>query len=329
MTFEKLGIPIFGTKVWPTRKFSTSQIPDLNGKIVVITGGTSGLGLESAVQLAARGADVIILGSSESRGTRALEVIEKQTNCKARWVHMNLASIRSSRKSAEEIKALVDKIDILLLNAGVGMTSTLTEDGFENTFGCNHLGHFAFVQPLMHLFTGDDVRVVCLSSVSHYTAKTIDFSKLRTRPNKKSVKFGDLWTDADARYGVSKLANVLFAKALQRRLGPNVFVNAVHPGIIRTSIQDSFSDYTTSFGFLSSIIGSLLNTIFVNLGLTIADGALTQLYCCTSPEIAERAYRGQFFVPIAVKDAPSKITDDVDLQEKLWKWSEDAISTYK
>ena len=325
MTFEKYGFPQLGTRIFPTRNFSAKQIPDLNDKIAVVTGGTSGIGLESAIQLASHGADVIILGSSAQKGAAGIKTIKEKTGKDVRFLQLNLSSIKASQGAAEKLKKMVKKIDILIANAGVGNGSSLSEDGYEGIFALNHLGHFAFVVPLMHLFTGEDVRVVIVSSASHYNCKAIDYNVLRDKPASESKAFGDLASDSQSRYAVSKLANVYFARALQRRVGDNVFVNTLHPGIIRTSILDSMSSDFVSYGYLAKPISFLVECVFQYIGLPISDGALTQLYCATSPEISQHKYRGEFFAPIAVKDASSKIAQDTDKQEELWSWSEKAI----
>lgn len=325
MTFETLGIPILGLKFFLARKFAAKDIPDLTGKTAVITGGTAGIGLESAIELARHGADVFVLGSNETRGRQAVETIHERTGKRVTYVNLNLGSIKASKRTGAEIKKKVKSIDILLLNAGIGVSYDVTVDGYESVFACNHLGHFAFVQEVKQLLTGSDVRVVVLSSASHYAAKGIDFDYLKKQPSRKSKKFGDVAAETNSRYEVSKLANVLFARALQRRVGNNVYVNTLHPGVIRTNIQDSMEAGFSSFGFLATTLWFIFNWVFVNLGINVVDGALTSLYCCTSPEIVAKGYRGQYFGPIAVPDKSSKVAEDERLGEELWKWSEQAI----
>lgn len=122
------------------------------------------------------------------------------------------------------------------------------------------------------------------------------------------------------------MANVLFARALQKRVGDNVYVNTLHPGVIRTSIQDAMETRFSSFGIFAKVFWFIFNWIFVNLGMSVGDGALTSLYCCTSPEIVHKRYRGQLFAPIAVPDRSSKVAESETLEEELWQWSEQAIA---
>lgn len=183
------------------------------------------------------------------------------------------------------------------------------------------LGHFAFVTALVDLFTGKDVRVVVLSSVLHYKASSISYHRLSDKPNTVSKQYGDLFKDGQRRYKESKLANLLFSRALARRVGENVYVNAVHPGMIQTSIQSNLDADMKSFGIFAKFAMFIINLIFITFGITISDGALTQLYCATAPEIREKGYRGEYFVPIAVRDRSSEAAEDLRQQEELWAWS--------
>lgn len=187
------------------------------------------------------------------------------------------------------------------------------------------MGHFAFIVPLISLFTGTDVRVVVVSSASHYSADRINYEGLKDKPNAKSVRWGDLLSSSQRRYQVSKLANVLFARGLQRRVGQNVFVNTLHPGLINTNIADAFEVEFASVGVLATPLYALLRLFFTYCGIGIPDGALTQLYLATSPDIYTGKYRGEFFAPIAVKDKSSAVAEDTDKQEELWAWSEKAV----
>lgn len=139
MTFKSTGFPQVGTRFFPTRNFAAKDIPDLTGKIAVVTGGTSGIGLETAVQLAQHGADVIILGSSEARGQSAVTLIRARTGRTVRWVYLNLFSVRSAKEAAEAVKGSVDRIDILVANAGIASSTALSEDGYEAIFACNRM----------------------------------------------------------------------------------------------------------------------------------------------------------------------------------------------
>lgn len=328
MSYQRYGIPTMGFRLFADRRFSPQQIPDLNGKIVVITGGTSGLGLESAIQMAAKNATVHILGSSETRGKQAIETIREKTGKTVVWHQLDLSSIKTARSAGEALAATLPSIDILLLNAGVASARPVPSvDGYEHIFALNHLGHFAFVQPLMNHFTATDVRIVVLTSAGHYNSPAIDYNALTPAADKTtSAEFRGNFNTSMQRYMVSKLANLLFARALQRRVGPNVYVNSVHPGTIATNIVELSKQDFAGYGIFAGIITTIFEFVFVYLGLNVTDGAMTQLYCCTSPDIARKNHKGAYFVPIAVQDTSSKLAEDEEAQEKLWKWSEDAVA---
>lgn len=335
MNYASTGLRVYGYRFFLNRRFSSDDIPDLSGKQAIVTGGTSGIGLETALQLAQHGADVIILGSSDVRGQEAIRKIKLKTGKSVQWVYLNLNSIKASKHAAEQIKSMVKKIDILVANAGVGNGTFMSEDGYEGVFACNRkffkiltnvdIGHFAFVVPLIPLLTGPDVRVVVLSSVLHYSPKRIDYNSLKDVPPTKSQAWGDLFNDGQRRYKRSKFANLMFARGLSRRTGENVYVNAVHPGMIKTSIQDKIGPDMASFGIFAVLVNFFINFLFGTLGISIQDGALTQLYAATSPEIKSKNYRGQYFVPIAVRDRSSRAAESEKLQEELWRWSERAV----
>lgn len=141
MSYAKYGKHHYGYKYFVERRFSVNQIPDLSGKTAIVTGGTSGIGLETATQLAARNAEVIILGSSDNRGKTAVDRIQKETGRSVRWVYLNLNSIAASKAAAQAVQGLVKKLDILVANAGIGNGTGMSDDGFESVFACNRETH--------------------------------------------------------------------------------------------------------------------------------------------------------------------------------------------
>ncbi len=201
----------------------------MQGKTVVITGGNAGIGKEAAVGLATSGARVVITARNEERGRAAWqEIVARSGSTNVEVMTLDLASLRSIRSFANELHARVDHLDVLVDNAGLILRRRAeTEDGFEATFGINHLGHFLLTNLLLdRLRASAPSRVVVVASDAHESAKQgLDFDDLQSERSYK-------WTKV---YGKSKLANIYFARELARRLeGSGVTSNSLHPGFVRS-----------------------------------------------------------------------------------------------
>ena len=203
----------------------------LDGKTVIITGGNSGIGLETAVDLAKRNARVILACRSVEKGENAaVDVRKRSGNDNVVFVQLDLASLDSIREFAEKILEEEPQIDILINNAGVMMIPErrLTKDGLEMQFGTNHLGHFLLTNLLLdRIKEAPSARIVNVSSMG-YRLGSINFQNLNSERSYSRI----------SAYNSSKLANILFARSLAKRLqGTNVTANALHPGGIRTGLQ--------------------------------------------------------------------------------------------
>ena len=241
---------------------------DLTGKVVLITGGNSGLGAETARAMAAKGADVTITARKRSKAADVVSQIEAATGKTVNVGELELGSLASVRAFASEFLASHPRLDILINNAGV-MACPLgqTEDGFEMQFGTNHLGHFLLTCLLAPaLIEGAPSRVVNLSSLGHKTA-TVDFD---------DVNFEQRDYDKWVSYGQSKTANVLFSVGLEQRLADKgVHAYAVHPGVIRTNLSRHMADEE-----LEAMSSGLENIV-----KTVENGAATSVYAATSPAL--------------------------------------------
>lgn len=222
-------------RTWVSGK-SCLSAAKLSGKTAIVTGANTGIGLETAVDLARRGAKVILACRSVERGERAAaEVRRRSGNHTAVFTHLDLSSLGSVRDFAKEVLRTESRIDILVNNAGVCCAAyRKTQDGFEEHLGINHLGHFLLTNlllPRMTLSSGQPARVVNVTSSLYKRSPTFDFALLRSTAEPRGYS---PW----AAYSQSKLANILFTRELGRRLeaeGSGVCAYAVHPGVIFTT----------------------------------------------------------------------------------------------
>src|SRR5262245_2843430 len=201
---------------------------ELAGKTFIITGANTGIGKVTAKELARAGAHVILACRSREKTEPVIAEIKRDTNNdKVEYIHLDLGDLASVRSCAKAIVERGIPIHGLINNAGLAGKRGTTKDGFELTFGTNHLGHYLFTRLLLDRIKGSGAaRIVNVSSKSHYRARTIPWDRLQSRTR----------TVTGLReYEVSKLSNVLFTKELARRLeGTQVKTYAVHPGVVAT-----------------------------------------------------------------------------------------------
>ncbi|MEV0669279.1 SDR family NAD(P)-dependent oxidoreductase [Mycobacterium sp. NPDC050441] len=215
------------------QRWTSRHLPDQTGRVAVITGANTGIGFETAAALAGKGARVVLAVRDRDKGAEAAARIRERTSrADIDILSLDLTSMRSVHSAASELKAAYSKIDLLINNAGVMLTpKRVTEDGFELQFGTNHLGHFALTGLLLEqMLPVLDSRVVTVSSLGHRVKSDIDFDDLNS----------DRTYDPMVAYGRSKLANLLFAYELERRLAACVTAStiavAAHPGSARTDL---------------------------------------------------------------------------------------------
>ncbi len=291
--------------------WNETDIPDQSGRVAVVTGANSGLGLETARQLAAHGATVVMAVRSPERGQAAVDDIRSTVaDARLELQQLDLASLDSVRGAADAIRANFDRVDLLINNAGVMYTEReLTAEGFELQFGTNHLGHFAFTAGLLdRLIDVPGSRVVTVGSLGHWAPFRFDLDDIRAED--KYNRF--------AAYSRSKLANLMFAYALQRRLAisgaPTVSL-AAHPGGSDTELAQHVPG------------ADLIRARLQVLAQSAAMGALPTLRAATDPTIGGGQYLGpnRLFesrgYPIPVRS--SARSHDLELQERLWTLSEE------
>jgi len=296
------------------------ELPDLTGKVAVVTGGNDGIGFITVRALWRKGCKVYLACRSEEKARNAIARLAKEEPGKEDqlvFLPFDLTELPSAKKAAETLQQQETRLDIVVCNAGIMAWPYELKNGVEVQFW-NHLGHHALIQPLLPLLKKTakasgptSVRIVSVSSTAHTFSPKPDFSSLEA----VNRKMASTW----ARYGQSKLANILFAVALQDRLkDENIRVNALHPGVINTSLMRG---PVASYG----IFGKIANATQRYFLMSPEDGAKTQIYLAASPEVDEKDYRGLYFVPIATPAKTSAYGQDKEAAEQLWQLSENII----
>jgi len=310
--------------------FELADLPDLTGKVMLVTGANSGLGLATATHLASKGATVILGCRSKAKGVAtAKEIRTLHPKALLEPLVLDLGSFKSIRDAAKEFKIQHNKLDSLILNAGIALTPFgLTEDGIEQQFGVNHVGHFLLTSLLLPTVQASSTvespsTVVVVSSMAHFASYPEGVHTSLAALNNKEMYA------ADNAYGQSKLANVLFAQELAMRVKNGVLVNSVHPGGVISNLLRNVADQIRTA--LPAAIGphvaaaviATINSMFWDAEIA----ALTSLYAAVSPELKKNKTTGAYFHPIARINKPcAKHSGNITLQKALWELSEILIA---
>lgn len=295
----------------PRQKFDASSTAlavlhgkDLNGHVAIITGASSGIGLETAKSLAFHGAEVVFACRNSKVAEQAMDSVrQEQRNVKLKFLHVDLASLRSCKKFCEDVKLQYNHLDYLILNAGVfALPHSLTEDGFETTFQVSHLSHYYICMELADLLDKQS-RVIVLSSESHRMALLPSSGLTREILSPPASKYWSM-----IQYNNAKLCNVLFTHELGRQwLGKGVGVFAVHPGnMVSTGISRNYWLYRVLFKLVRMFTKSL------------QQAAATTVFCATASELSHLT--GIYFNNCYICE-PSKISQDPELSRELWELS--------
>jgi len=260
--------------------WTEENMPDLNGKIIIVTGGNSGLGYESVKAFAGKGAEVVLASRSLEKGEEAKsDILKAVPDGKITVMELDLGDLESVKSFAANYQKNHQKLDVLLNNAGIMMTPYFTtKDGFEGQFGINHLGHFALTGLLMDvLLSTPGSRIVNVSSGAHKNG-TMDFDNLQWENGKdyKPMKA----------YGRSKLSNLLFTYELQRKLeaaGKDVISVAAHPGVAMTNLARHLE---------GKFLFRILTPLFKRMAQDQAMGALPQIRASVDPAVKGGEYYG-------------------------------------
>jgi len=275
----------------------------MQGKTVVITGGTSGIGEVAAEKLAAKGARIVLVARDRLRAEAALTHIAGANPLAQHTVHYaDLSRLSEMKRVAAEIAAAEPAIDVLINNAGAMFASRQeTADGLELTFALNHMAYFVVTSGLLErLKATPGARIVSTSSDAHQYGK-LDFDDLQSKQNYRGMRV----------YGTSKLANIVFTRALARRLeGTGVTANCLHPGFVDTRFGSNNAGFLGfGFGIAKSIAA-----------ISPEAGARTIVHLASSPEVAGKS--GGYYYKCALAVPSEAAQNDADA-EKLWTVSEE------
>lgn len=271
----------------------------MDKKIVLITGANSGVGLETAKGLAAAGFDLILLVRSEAKAKATQEVIlQRFPNTKIDYEIADLENIVSVKKAVQNIRKRYVKIDRIINNAGYSADTVLfTKEGYERSFVANHLGHFVLTSNLLDLVEASgEGRIISVSSAAHGLGKVGRFLK----KNDKNLT-------AFKAYADGKLANILFTKALAKRLtGKPVMAFSLHPGVVETNFGGNFTGF-------SSFLVKLAKPFMISS----KEGAETSIFLATTPFENIKRDSGKYFAKCKVK---STNNNDITTENADWLW---------
>lgn len=282
----------------------------MQNKICLVTGANSGIGKETALALAEKGATVVMICRDQTRGEAARqEIAEKSKNEAIDLLIADMSSQKSIRAVAAEFQQKYNALHVLVNNAGAAFRGRQESvDGIELTFALNHMGYFLLTDLLLDMIKcSTPARIVNVASDAHKGAN-LDFNDLQL--TKKYALF--------KAYANSKLANVLFTYELERRLNgaedSGITVNALHPGVVRTNI----------WGGMIPLVGPIIKFVGRFTMRSPEEGAATSIYLASSPEV--EGVSGKYFVDCAEK-YPSRVAQDEEFARKLWEVSEGLLVT--
>ena len=270
----------------------------MENKTFLVTGGTDGIGRETAMQLVRLGARVLVHGRDEEKGAQVLDDINRDTcNEKVSLYLADFSSLADVKRMTEDIKRENTELHVLVNNAGnFYRDRLLSSDGVEMTLAVNHLAPFLLTLLLLDLLKASTpTRIVNVASSAHKSIKSVDLEDLQGESN----------YDGFAAYSLSKLGNVLFTQSLADRLnGTSVTVNALHPGVVNTK---------------------LLRKSYHLDGMSVEEGARTSVYLASSPAV--EGVSGKYFQNMQEQPA-SDLSQDKDLQRAFWKISREMVSQF-
>ncbi|KAJ7209097.1 NAD-P-binding protein [Mycena rebaudengoi] len=301
----------------PKSTFHVQDIPDLSGKIMMVTGGYGGIGYETTKALLEHNAKVYVAGRSKEKAQEAMERLRKETGkAELHFLALDLADLQSVKKAAEHYLSLETELHVLFNNGGVMNPpgDQLTAQGYDLQFGTNVIGHFYLTKLLLPVLLetaksspDGKARVVNTSSFAHTMVGGIDYDTLRDSPQRRKI-------GSQILYNQSKLGNVVVSAELARRYGEQGLVStSLNPGNLKTDLARHWTSP-----------GRMVAKLFVYpLLYPVALGALTQLYAGTMPQGTE--LNGKYLLPWARIGTARPESQDEETGKKLWAWLEEQV----
>jgi NAD(P)-dependent dehydrogenase (short-subunit alcohol dehydrogenase family) len=297
---------------------SIRDIPSLDGKVILVTGGNIGLGKQCVLEYARHNpAQIWLAARNLDKARIAVEEIQAQlpTPAPIKLLELDLSSLKSVQKAAAQFQQEAVRLDILMLNAGImAAPPGLTADGYEVQFETNYLGHALLAKLLLPVLSSTaskpdaDVRIVMLTSYGHTTAP------------KEGILFDSLKTSGDtmgpyARYGQSKLAQILWVRKMAR-LYPQFKLVSIHPGVVQTNLAAGATG--------SNLVTRMLLKTVTGFLTTVEKGARNQLWASVSKDVVS----GEYYEPVGVGGGVSALGKDDELADTLWEWTETELGSY-
>ncbi|KAG8806760.1 hypothetical protein FRC17_004824 [Serendipita sp. 399] len=333
-----------------SKAFTSDDVPDLTNHVAIVTGQVFVDCLETTYLLLRKNCTVWVAGRSKSGFDEAKTALSTRRDVteemisRLHFLKLDLGEMKNAQLAAQTfLREHPERLDLVIANAGVSLqrSDELSTDGYEKTIQTNHLGHFAFITTLLPLLEKTarehgNARVVVTSSDAHAFAKEgIDLEALTTtKPHRGLRDMGG----AFQRYGASKLANMLFARELDKRWaeplrksGLSISADCAHPGtILNTGLGGNGKDWG-----IPAFVNTIVRASSFFLGFSSLEGAMTQVYVATSAEVGTREDHGKYYVPVTnwrgryyssqAQKPDTKWGEDDELAARLWEFSEQAL----
>jgi len=319
MSDKRIGV--FGQLFPPKPTWTAADVPDQAGKVVIITGGSGGIGQETARVLLSKGAKVYIAARSQEKSEKAIDELKETGNESVFFLKLDLTDLVAIKAAAEEFNGKESELHGLYNNAGVMYppVESITEQGYDMQFGTNALGHFYLTKLLLPVLLATaknspagTVRVVNVSSLGHqlYSGAPEGIWWPSVSPGNDALEARKKLGTTKL-YGQSKLGNILFSNELARRYGGEGIVSiSLHPGAIKTDLTRHSA-------------GTLVQRVGRMIAYPVSYGAISSLYAGTAPAAGE--LNGKYLTTWARVTLPSDQALDTELGKKMWDWCEEQV----